>query len=71
MKGFHGSYTVEAALYMPLIMSVLFIPLLFAMDTWREGTKREIAYEIQALDVVKEFYGYQVLGEIREETKDD
>ena len=73
MKGIRlrGSYTVEAAIYIPMILFLLFQPVLLAIDIWKENEEREISMKIQELDIVSEFYGYQILGEVGKEMTDE
>jgi len=66
-----GSYTVEAAVYIPIILFMLFHSLDIAIDFWQESREREISKQMEELDCVKEFYGYQILDEIRKEIQDD
>lgn len=66
-----GSYTVEAAVYIPIILFMLFHSLDIAIDFWQESREREISKQMEELDCVKEFYGYQILDEIRKEIRDD
>ena len=66
-----GSYTIEAAIYIPLVMFLLFQTMEIAIDEWQESKKREVCEVLQELDVVREFYGYQVLDEVRKEIEDD
>lgn len=66
-----GSYTVEAAVYIPIILFMLFHSLDIAIDFWQESREREISKQLEELDCVKEFYGYQILDEIRKEIQDD
>lgn len=66
-----GSYTVEAAIYIPIILFMLFQTLDIAIDFWQESKQREVYEPLQELDIVKEFYGYQILDEVRKEMEDD
>lgn len=66
-----GSYTVEAAVYIPIILFMLFHSLDIAIDFWQESRERETSKQLEELDCVKEFYGYQILDEIRKEIQDD
>jgi len=66
-----ASYTVEAAIYLPIILFVFFQPLHIGIDFWQESSRREICEELQELDIVQEFYTYQVMNEIKEEIIDD
>ena len=66
-----GSYTVEAAIYIPMILLLLFQSLDLAIDFWQESKQREVCEKLQTLDIVNEFYGYQILDEARKEIRDD
>lgn len=66
-----GSYTVEAAIYIPIIIVMLFYSLDLAIDFWQESAHREVCEELQNLNIVDEFYGYQILDETGKEIKDD
>jgi len=65
-----GSYTLEAAIYVPIILFILFQTLEIAIDYWQESRQREVSKDLQELDIVKEFYGYQILDEVRKEVED-
>lgn len=66
-----GSYTIEAAIYIPIIMCMLFYSMGIGIDFWQQSRKREVCEELQTLDIVKEFYGYHILDEIGKEILDD
>ena len=66
-----GSYTVEAAVYIPIVLFMLFHSLDMAIDFWQESREREICAQLEELDCVEAFYRYQILDEIREEIEDD
>lgn len=66
-----GSYTVEAAIYIPMILFLLFQSLELAIDFWQESKEREVCVELQSLDIVSEFYGYHILDETKKEIMDD
>ena len=66
-----GSYTVEAAIYIPIIIFLLFGSVGLAIDYLQESKKKEISQNIQNLEIVQEFYGYQIWEEIREELDKD
>lgn len=68
---YKGSYTVEAAIYIPMILFLLFQSLEIAIDCWQKSREREVYEALQELDVVKEFYGYQIIDEVRKEINDD
>ena len=66
-----GSYTIEAAIYIPIIMFMLFQTLEIAIDKWQKSKEREICESLIEVDTVKEFYAYQIIDEIRKEMEDD
>lgn len=66
-----GSFTVEAAIYIPMILLLLFQSLDVAIDFWQESKQREVCEKLQSLDIVNEFYRYQILDEARKEIRDD
>lgn len=71
LKKQRGSYTIEAAIYLPIIICMLFQSVGIAIDFWQQSRKREVCEELQTLDIVKEFYGYQILDEIGKEILND
>ena len=66
-----ASYTIEAAVYVPIILCMLFQSLEISIDFWQKSRNREVYKELESLDIVKEFYGYQILSEIGGEIRDD
>ncbi|MBQ2900482.1 MAG: hypothetical protein IJA07_04230 [Agathobacter sp.] len=68
---YKGSYTVEAAIYIPIVLFLLFQTIGIAIDFWQESKQREVCEALQELDIVKEFYGYQILDEVRKEIEDE
>lgn len=70
-KKWKGSYTIEAAIYIPMILFLMYQSVGIAIDFWKDSRTREVSECLQELDIVKEFYGYQVLDEIRKELFDD
>lgn len=70
-KQLKGSYTVEAAIYVPIILFVLVQSLEIGIEFWQESREREINIFLQEVDVVKEFYGYQIMREVMEEMEND
>ena len=62
-----GSYTLEAAIYIPMIMLLLFQSVGIGIEYWQKSRDREVLLELRELDIVQEFYGYQMLEEVREE----
>ena len=70
-KGWKGSYTVEAAMYIPIVLSLMFQSIEVSIDFLIQSKEREILSELEELDIVKEFYGYQIIDEIEKELRDD
>ena len=66
-----GSYTIEAVIYIPMIVFMLYQSVGIAIDFWQQSRTREVYEGLQTLDIVKEFYGYQILNEIGKEIEDD
>lgn len=66
-----GSYTIEAAVYIPLLLFVMCKTLQLAIGFWQESREREISKYLQELDIVQEFYSYQIVDEIGKEFTDD
>lgn len=64
---YKGSYTIEAAIYIPFIMFLMLHTLGIAIDNWQLSRDREIREEVQSLNVVREFYFYQILEEVEKE----
>lgn len=70
-KKLKGSYTIEAAIYIPIILFIMCQTLQIAIDFWQESREREVNKMLQELDIVREFYSYQVLDEIGKEIIND
>lgn len=70
-KKLKGSYTIEAAIYIPIILFIMCQTLQVAIDFWQESRDRAVNEVLQELDIVKEFYGYQIMDEIGKEIIDD
>ena len=62
-----GSYTIEAALWIPLLLTVIYISLEMGIDLYQEIKNATYSKRTQSLDIVQEFYNYQVLEEIFQE----
>lgn len=67
---FKGSYTIEAAIYIPFILFLMFQSLKISIDYWQLSRERVMCESLQELDTVKEFYIYQILEEVGEEIED-
>lgn len=70
-KKLKGSYTIEAAIYIPIILFIMCQTLQIAIDYWQDSRDREVNRVLQELDIVKEFYSYQIMDEIGKEIADD
>ena len=70
-KKLKGSYTVEAAIYIPIILFLLFQSIEIGIEFWKNSREREVCGLLQEFDGVEEFYGYQILDEIGKEILDD
>ena len=68
---YKASYTVEAAIYIPIILFMMFQSVEIAIDFLQKSRQREVYECLQELDIVKEFYGYQIIDEVRKEIEDD
>ena len=66
-----GSYTIEAAIYIPLVLFLFFQSIELSLDFWMRSKEREVMQELKELDAVKEFYGYQIIEEVEKEFEDD
>ena len=66
-----GSYTIEAAIYIPLILGLIFFSLHMGIEYWQKSRNREVSKGLRELDIVQEFYGYQILEEIGKELEKD
>lgn len=71
MRVHQGSYTIEAAILVPLVMLVAGLTLYLAVCFVEEAAERESLEWLQEQDLLQEFYNYQVLEEIGEEITGD
>lgn len=73
MKGkwHRGSFTVEATIIVPLFIFMILTVLRIGIGFFQDSAKREVSPELEKLDIVSEFYNYQVLGEVGKEIFDD
>ena len=69
-KKVKGGYTLEVAIYIPMILFLLFGSLDIGIHYWQKSRERMVCQEVLNLDIVQEFYEYQVLEEIGKELKD-
>lgn len=73
MKGLRqkGSYTVEAAFYVPMLIFIMITALQNGINFLEECREREIYHGLTDLDLVSEFYNYQSIEEVEEEMQND
>ena len=66
-----GSFTIEAAIWVPFMMFLIMGTIQIGIMFFQESVKRESYSGLMQLDIVQEFYNYQILGEIGEELVND
>ena len=71
MKMHQGSFTLEASFYVPMVLFLIMNVLSVGIHFFQESREREENEAIRELDIVQEFYNYQILGEIGEEILGD
>ncbi len=71
MKVHRGSFTIEAAIWIPFILGLMFSVLHQGIFFYKESVHREISDENKTWDAVSTFYEIQILKEIGEERKNE
>ena len=71
MRYHKGSYTIEAAMWVPLLLMAVFLSLETGIKLYEETANWGYSEKTKALDIVQEFYNYQVLEEVIQEVEDD
>lgn len=66
-----ASFTVEASYILPIYLCAVLFALRTGIAFFEEARTRSEIQELKRLNVVEEFYNYQILEEIIEEVKDD
>ncbi len=66
-----GSITIEATMYIPMAMFLVLITIRGGIDFYQQSVQREVYSGITTMDVVSEFYTYQMIKEVGEEWTDD
>ena len=66
-----GSFTIEASVYIPLIMFIMMQVLSIGVYYFQDSRCREMDSEIKGLNIIREFYNYQILEEVGKEVIDD
>ncbi len=59
--------TIEASVYIPVIIILLFYVLYIGIGFYQNSKTEGADPVIGELDIVQEFYNYQVIGEVGEE----
>ena len=67
MKRLKGSYTIEAAVLIPMILFIMMTVLLMGIQFYEKCLYREKNKRLEELDILSEFYMYQVLEEVGDE----
>lgn len=66
-KSQKGSYTIEAAVYVPMIMFLILVTIRGGISFYRESKNREVYEGLITMDAVSEFYTYQMIQDMGEE----
>ncbi|MBQ8626443.1 MAG: hypothetical protein IJ419_09825 [Agathobacter sp.] len=70
-KWHRASFTVEAVIWIPILIFIIMTALRIGIGFFQESATREVYPELKKLDIVTEFYNYQIIGEIGKEIFDD
>ncbi len=70
-KWHKAGFTVEAAIWIPIMVFLVMGTMKLGIDFFQTSKSRQIYDGLTELDIVQEFYEYQILGEIGEEILDD
>lgn len=72
VRVFHrGSFTIEAVIWIPIMVFLLSAIIKLGINFYLESENRTSYSGLLQLDIVQEFYNYQVLEEIGKELLDD
>lgn len=66
-----GSFTIEASVYIPLIIFAMMQVLSIGICCFQDSRCRDMDSEIKGLNIIREFYNYQILEEVGKEVIDD
>ena len=66
-----GSYTIEAAVWVSLFLMMIAMALKTGIMLYSEVAKSGYHEKLQNIDIVQEFYNYQILEEIIQEVTND
>lgn len=71
MKMQKGSFTIEASIYVPMILWILLLTMQSAISFYQQSVHREVYAGLEDMQVISEFYTYQIIKEIGEVWVDD
>lgn len=71
MKSQRGSFTIEAVIWIPLLLSMMLSVLHQGIIFYKESMYKEISQENKDWDVISRFHEAQVIKEIQEGTKNE
>lgn len=71
MKMQKGSFTIEAVIWIPLMLCMILGVLQEGIQLYKESVEREISEEVSNWDGVSRFYDVWVMKELEEEIKDE
>ena len=71
MKMQKGSFTIEASIYVPMLLWLLLLTMQSAISFYQQSVHREVYAGLEDMQVISEFYTYQIIKEIGEVWVDD
>ena len=71
MKVQKGSFTIEAVIWIPILLCIMLSVLQEGIQFYKESAEGEIPEHIQEWDVVSTFYGFWKIQELGEQWKDE
>ena len=66
-----ASYTIEAAIYIPIILFMMANALKIGLNFFQESRQYEVNKKLEEFSAVEEFYYYHILDEVGREIADD
>ena len=63
-KEWKASYTVEAAVVVPILLSAMLVAMLIGLDLYEDVKGEQEQEKIMQMWQVKEFYKYQIVNEV-------
>ena len=71
MRVYKGRFTIEAAVWVPVFLLVVFLALQTGLTLYQEIRETDFCEKTKKLDIVQEFYNYQILNEVIQEVDND